>query len=90
MKLERIVVRRWAVLYSHSDSGGNFSRRKIFKDYELAIKCFNRGCNYVDTDYDGYNYVALLWDCGDSCGFRLVAWRDNLGCAWDIEDYADG
>lgn len=90
MELERIVVRKWAVLYSHSDSGGNFSRRRIFDDYKLAIMCFNRGCNYIDTDYDGYNYVALFRDCGDSVGFRPIAWRDNLGCAWDIEENADG
>lgn len=90
MELERIVVKRWAVLYSHSDAGSKFSQRRIFNDYKLAIACFTRGCNYMDTDYDGYNYVALLWDCGDCVGFRPVAWRDNLGCSWDIDDTVDG
>lgn len=90
MELERIAVKRWAVLYCHSDVGNKFSQCRIFSDYKLALACFNRGCNYIDSDYDGYNYVALLWDLGDCFGFRPVAWRDNLGCAWDIEDIVDG
>lgn len=88
--IERVVVKRWAVLYCHSTSNSKFSRREIFLDYKHAIMCFNRGCNYIDTDYDGYNYVALLWYCVDSVGFRPVAFRDNLGCAWDMEDTVDG
>lgn len=90
MELERIVVKRWAVLYSHSDSVRKHLVSRVFEDYKLAIECFNRGCNYIDSDYDGYNYVALLWDCGDGDGFNPIAWRDNLGCAWDIEDFVDG
>lgn len=90
MEKKHVVTQRWAVLYSHSDAGDNFSRKRIFVEYEIALMCFNRGCNFIDTDFDGYNYVALLWDCGDSVGFRPVAWRDNLGCSWDMEDYVDG
>lgn len=90
MELERVVVKRWAVLYVHSDSGNKFLVRRIFRDYKLAIACFNRCCNYIDSDYDGYNYVALLWDVGDSVGFRPIFWRDNLGCAWDLEDSVNG
>lgn len=85
MKPEHVVVKKWAVLYTHSDSVIEFSMRRIFSDYESALMCFNRGCNFNDNDYDGYNYVALLFDSGDCVGFRQIAWRDNLGSAWDIE-----
>ena len=90
MSKNLIVAKRWAVLYSHSDSGSKYSKRRVFMDYESALKCFNRGCNFIDSDYDGYNYVALLWSISDSVGYIPVACRDNLGCSWDIEEYADG
>lgn len=86
MSENRVVVQRWAVMYVHSTSDSKFSQRRIFKNYGPAIEMFARGTNYIDKDYDGYNYVALLWDDGGEVGFRPIAWRDNLGCAWDIED----
>lgn len=85
-----VVKERWAVLYCHSTSNSKFSSRRIFKNYGLALELFSRGCNFIDADYDGYNYVALLWDDGEDLGFRPISWRDNLGCAWDLENYSDG
>ena len=90
MEKKRVASGRWAVLYVSSDSCSKISLRCIFSFYEDALACFSKRCNYLDTAYDGYQYVALLYDWGDGCGFTPIAWRDNLGRAWDMEDIVDG
>lgn len=90
MEKKRVARKRWAVLYVHSDSGRKFSSRRIFSSYEDALTCFSKACNYLDSAYDGYEYVAMLADWGVGCGFTPLSWRDNLGCAWDIEDSVNG
>lgn len=43
MELERIAVKRWAVLYCHSDVGNKFSQCRIFRITSLRSRALIGG-----------------------------------------------
>lgn len=85
----KVLVKRYAVLYTHDTTMERCSVRKLYAKYEIAEKCYLRGAAYVKEPLDGYNRVVLI-ALEDGKFSQILKAIDNCGYRFDVEDLVDG
>lgn len=70
----------YAILYCNRQGANMFSVKRSYVRRTDAMKKFQKGVKFLEEDYDGYSYVALM--------HRVKLTRNEVE-VWKMEAFAD-